>query len=77
MESNLSFLNSHFWGNDRKIIGGFEMSFVDIALMTVIIAGAVYLLYRSLWKKKGHCMGCDSETCDVTKKLNKNVGNKK
>lgn len=36
------------------------MGFVDIALMVVIIAGAVYLLYRSVWKKKGHCSGCDS-----------------
>jgi hypothetical protein len=40
-----------------------KMGFVDVALMAVIIAGAVYLLYRSLWKKKGHCPGCDSETC--------------
>jgi hypothetical protein len=36
------------------------MSFVDIALIAAIIAGAVYLLYRSIWKKKGHCPGCDS-----------------
>ncbi|TAL22006.1 MAG: FeoB-associated Cys-rich membrane protein [Nitrospirae bacterium] len=46
------------------------MNFVDIALMAVIIAGALYLLYRSLWKKKGHCQGCDSETCNVKKKFN-------
>jgi hypothetical protein len=31
------------------------MGFVDILLMTGIIAGAIYLLYRSIWKKKGHC----------------------
>jgi hypothetical protein len=41
-----------------------KVGFVDIALIVVIIAGAVYLLYRSLWKKKGHCPGCDSGTCD-------------
>ncbi len=44
------------------------MGFVDILLMGLIISGAVYLLYRSLWKKKGHCQGCDSEICDVKKK---------
>jgi len=41
------------------------MGFVDIALMTVILAGAAYLLYRSVWKKKGHCLCCDSEKCEV------------
>ncbi len=40
------------------------MGFIDIALMVVIISGAVYLLYRSIWKKKGHCPGCDSGTCE-------------
>jgi hypothetical protein len=44
-----------------------KMGFVDIALMAVIIAGAVYLLYRSLWKKKGHCPGCNSEICNKNK----------
>ncbi|BCB95301.1 hypothetical protein JZK55_02230 [Dissulfurispira thermophila] len=39
------------------------MGFIDIALMAVIISGAVYLLYRSIFKKKGHCHGCDSGTC--------------
>lgn len=45
------------------------MGFTDIILIALIISGAVYLLYRSLWKKKGHCPGCDSETCDVKKKF--------
>jgi hypothetical protein len=44
------------------------MSLIDIALMAVIIAGAVYLLYRSVWKKKGHCPGCDAGACDIIKK---------
>ncbi len=39
------------------------MGFTDIVWMTFIISGALYLLYRSIWKKKGHCPGCDSETC--------------
>lgn len=46
------------------------MGFIDIVLMGVIISGAVYLLYRSLWKKKGHCTGCDSNTCETKKKIN-------
>ena len=46
------------------------MEFVDILLMGLIIAGAVYLMYRSIWKKKGHCQGCDSGTCDTKKKYN-------
>jgi len=36
------------------------MGIVDIVLIVVIVGGAVYLLYRSLWKKKGYCTGCDS-----------------
>jgi hypothetical protein len=36
------------------------MGFVDIVLIVPIVVGAVYLLYRSLWKKKGYCHGCDS-----------------
>lgn len=48
------------------------MGFVDIVLMALIIAGAIYLLYRSVWKKKGHCQGCNSETCDREKKREKN-----
>jgi hypothetical protein len=47
------------------------MNFVDFALIAAIIAGAVYLLYRSIWKKKGRCPGCDSEICDITKKHKK------
>jgi hypothetical protein len=36
------------------------MGIVDIVLIALIVGGAVYLLYRSLWKKKGYCHGCDS-----------------
>jgi hypothetical protein len=35
------------------------MGIVDIVLIVPIVGGAVYLLYRSLWKKKGYCAGCD------------------
>jgi len=36
------------------------MGIVDIVLIVVIVGGAAYLLYRSLWKKKGYCPGCDT-----------------
>ena len=39
------------------------MGVVDIVLMIAILAGAAWVLYRSLWKKKGHCHGCDSGSC--------------
>jgi len=42
----------------------------DVVWMVLILAGAGWLLYRSLWKKKGHCAGCESGTCDVKKKYN-------
>ena len=34
------------------------MGISDYILMTLIAGGALYLLYRSLWKKKGRCAGC-------------------
>lgn len=50
-------------------LGGI-MSFIDVSLIVAIIGGALYLLYRSIWKKKGHCSGCDSAMCDMKKKNN-------
>ncbi|HUO76591.1 MAG TPA: hypothetical protein VMU21_03350 [Thermodesulfovibrionales bacterium] len=46
------------------------MGATDILLMGLIIGGAVYLLYRSLWKKKGHCSGCEVGTCEMKRKYN-------
>ncbi len=43
------------------------MAFTDIVWMGIIIAGTLYLLYRSVWKKKGHCAGCDSQICELRK----------
>lgn len=40
------------------------MGVKDIIIAAVILIGAVYLLYRSLWKKKGHCQGCSDGSCD-------------
>ncbi len=38
---------------------------IDTLLAGAIIIGALYLLYRSLWKKRGYCPGCASPTCPV------------
>jgi hypothetical protein len=41
------------------------MGIVDIIIAVVILAGAAFLLYHSVWKKKGHCPGCgDNGSCD-------------
>lgn len=44
------------------------MSWTDFFLAGGIIAGALYLLYRSVWKKQGFCPGCDAHTCGLNKK---------
>lgn len=36
----------------------------DMIIAGIILAMAAYLLYRSVWKKKGHCHGCESGCCD-------------
>ena len=46
------------------------MGISDYILMALIIGGALYLLYRSLWKKKG-CAGCPSGECETGKKKSK------
>jgi hypothetical protein len=45
--------------------GRIEMGFIDISIMAAIIAGALCVLYHSLWKKKGYCAGCCSGTCKI------------
>ena len=44
------------------------MSWTDVLLAGAIVLGAVYLIYRSVWKKQGYCPGCDAHTCDGGKK---------
>jgi len=39
------------------------MGLKDLLIAGVILIGAAYLLYRSLWKKKGHCQGCSDGSC--------------
>jgi hypothetical protein len=41
------------------------MSWTDILLAGGIAIGALYLLYRSIWKKRGYCHGCSSGNCLV------------
>ena len=50
------------------------MSMLDVTLMVLILGGAFYLLYRSLWKKKGHCQGCDSVACEKSRPFSKGNG---
>lgn len=45
------------------------MGVSDMIIAAVIVAGAFWILYRSLWKKKGHCHGCSSGCCDSEKKF--------
>jgi hypothetical protein len=47
------------------------MGLVDIVWMTLILAGAGYLLYRSLWKKKGHCGSCEGCNCSSKQEENR------
>jgi hypothetical protein len=35
----------------------------DLVWMALVLGGAGYLLYRSLWKKNGCCQGCDNVGC--------------
>jgi hypothetical protein len=39
------------------------MGLGDLVWMALILAGAGYLFYRSVIKKKGHCPGCDDGSC--------------
>lgn len=39
------------------------MNATDILWMAGILAGAGWLFYRSVVKKKGHCHGCDVGQC--------------
>jgi hypothetical protein len=35
------------------------MGIWEILLIGLIAAGAIFLLYRLLWKKRGYCPGCN------------------
>jgi ABC-type nickel/cobalt efflux system permease component RcnA len=44
------------------------MGVFDIILMILILGVAFWLLYRSLWKKQGHCQGCEGGSCSGKKR---------
>jgi hypothetical protein len=41
------------------------MEIWEMVLMGLIVGGATFLLYRSLWKKRGYCHGCGSGKCEL------------
>ena len=45
------------------------MSLADVATAAVILAAASCVLYRSLWRNKGHCHGCSGGGCGRAEKL--------
>lgn len=40
------------------------MDIIDIVLASIIAGFAVFLLYRSMWKKRGKCSGCEVTDCN-------------
>lgn len=40
------------------------MGTADMIIAAAILGVAAWLLYRSVWKKKGHCHGCEGGCCD-------------
>ncbi|GAQ94908.1 hypothetical protein TAGGR_11103 [Thermodesulfovibrio aggregans] len=47
------------------------MSFIDILVASGILTGAVYILYRSIWKK-GQCSGCGG-CCNMQRNKNSEI----
>lgn len=39
------------------------MGTADMIIAAAILGVAAWLLYRSVWKKKGHCHGCEGGGC--------------
>ena len=39
---------------------------LDVILAGAIVFAAVYVIYRSIWKKGCYCPGCDSQTCPLS-----------
>ncbi|MHC1699040.1 MAG: FeoB-associated Cys-rich membrane protein [Geobacteraceae bacterium] len=39
------------------------MELKDMLIAAGILTAAFYLLYHSIWKKKGHCSGCADGGC--------------
>ena len=43
------------------------MGVLDMALAAAILAAAVYVLYRRIWRSGGHCGGCN-KTCQARRR---------
>ncbi len=43
------------------------MEVKDMLIAAGIVVAACYLLYHSVWKKKGHCQGCSDGGCGSDK----------
>ncbi len=41
------------------------MDSIDIAVAVIVAGFALFLLYRSFWKKGGACSGCEVSDCDL------------
>jgi hypothetical protein len=41
------------------------MTILDFLLIGLFLGGAAYLLFRSLYKNKGHCAGCSKYGCTI------------
>lgn len=39
------------------------MGITDLVIAAAVLAGALALLYRSVWKRGGGCHGCDGAAC--------------
>lgn len=39
------------------------MAAADIAIAAAVLGAALWLLWRSLWGSKGHCVGCSGGAC--------------
>ncbi len=48
-----------------------DMDWKDLLLAGAIIGGCLYILYISLWKKRGCCPGCDAGACPGKKENHK------
>ena len=44
------------------------MGAFDIILMTLILGGAFWLIYHSIWKKRGCCNGSGCSGCNEEKR---------
>ncbi len=42
------------------------MQLVDLMVVAVIVAGIAFMVYRTMWKTKSPCPGCEGGSCSST-----------